>query len=60
MTYKELKAHIEVMDKEQVEMDVVIFNTDDGEYIPITGIDFSVGSDVIDDNHPVLEFFPES
>ena len=56
MTYKELKAHIEVMDKEQIEMDVVIFNTDDGEYIPIKDIDFTVESDVVDDNHPVLEF----
>ena len=56
MKWKELKAHIEVMDKEQLDMDVVILNIDDGEYTPVKDIDFTVDSDCIKDNNPVLKY----
>jgi len=56
MTWDELKAHIEVMDKEQLKMDVAIFNLDDGEYCPVKDIDFTVDSDVLGDNSPILEY----
>jgi len=56
MTYRELKAHIEVMDKEQLEMDVTVFDDASDEYLPIYDIDFTVENDILVDNHPVLIF----
>jgi|ETNvirnome_2_300_1030623.scaffolds.fasta_scaffold136919_2 hypothetical protein len=56
MTYKELKAHIEVMDEEQVNTDVTVYVTGVDEYYPLHGteLDFSPFDDVLDKNHPFL------
>jgi Mlc titration factor MtfA (ptsG expression regulator) len=54
MTWKELKAHIEVMDEQQANTDVTI-HTDEDEFFPVVGIDFSEEDDVLDKNHPYLD-----
>ena len=57
MTWNELKAHIEVMDKEQRGTDVtilVIRPAINDDFYPVTGIDFSPEDDVLDKNHPFL------
>ena len=54
MTWNELKAHIEVMDDEQANTDVTIFDDNNGEFCAVTDIDFSEADDVLDKNHPFL------
>jgi hypothetical protein len=56
MTYKELKAHIEVMDEEQLNQDVTLFDTEAEEFYPVNDIDFAPETDVLDKNHPYLTF----
>jgi len=57
MTWNELKAHIEVMDKEQANTDATIYSVGQDEFFKISDINFTVGNDVLDDNHPFLEVF---
>ena len=54
MTYKELADHIAVMDEEQRNSDVTIYDGGEDEYYPVFGIDFSPEDDVLDKNHPFL------
>ena len=54
MTYEELKKHIEVMDKEQLQQDVTIYDTLDDEYYPVNDINLASSTDVLDINHPFL------
>ena len=55
MTWKELKAHIEVMDEEQVNTDATIYLKNTDEYIPVMDIEFADTSVmVLDPNHPYL------
>ena len=58
MTWNELKAHIEVMDEEQRNASVMIYNIEIDEYFAIDDINFTVGDDVLNDNSPFLEFQP--
>ena len=55
MTWKQLKAHIEVMDEEQVNTDVTFFD-DRSEFIPIHSIEFANPAycDALDPQHPYL------
>ena len=54
MTWKELKAHIEVMDEEQIETDVMFFDNR-SEFFQVKSIEFSdENCDVLDPNHPYL------
>lgn len=56
MTWNELKAHIEVMDKEQANTDVTFFDNR-SEFFGVKGIEFTdpdLPSDVLDPNHPYL------
>jgi len=55
MTWDELKAHIEVMDPEQRKTDATIHCTTSDEFFQVHDINFTVGDDVLDDNHPFLE-----
>ena len=57
MTYEQLKAHIEVMDEQQLQQDVTIRDTESEEYYPIDSIEFADDSDVVlDMTHPFLTF----
>ena len=56
MTYKELKAHIEVMDDEQLDQDVTVRDVNIDETFKILGIEFEEEDDVLDKNHPFLTF----
>jgi len=57
MTYKQLKAHIEVMDSEQLNQDVTFFDDNEGEFIPVGSIQFAdpENNDVLDEFHPYLQ-----
>ena len=55
MTWNELKAHIEVMDEEQSNSDVVIELLPMEVFLEVDDINFSVGDDVLKGNHPFLE-----
>ena len=59
MTWDELRAHIEAMDKEQRKSDVTVYNANIDEYFAVNEIDFSPVDDVLDKNHPFLVFDPE-
>jgi hypothetical protein len=56
MTYAELKAHIEVMDEEQLQQDVTFFD-ERLEFMPVGSIQFADPefNDVLDPNHPYLQ-----
>jgi len=60
MTWDELKAHIEMMDKEQRQTDVTIRNISIDEYFAVQDIGFSPDNDVLDKNHPFLVFNVET
>ena len=54
MTWKELKAHIEVMDEEQANTDVT-FLDDRNEFFGVKSIEFAdENCGVLDLNHPFL------
>jgi len=55
MTWKELKAHIEVMDEEQANSDVTVLDYRD-EFNKVTSLEFidPKDCDVLDPNHPFL------
>ena len=58
MTYKELKAHIDVMDEEQLNQDVTLYDSADDEFCPIDDISFADNlCDVLDTNHPYLVIY---
>lgn len=54
MTYGELLSHLQDMDSTALDMDVTLYDPSEDEYIPIQDFDHTVGTDVIDDGHPVL------
>jgi len=58
MTYRELKAHIEVMDGMQLEQDVTIHLKESDEFLPVEDIGFANEEDetieVMDICHPFL------
>ena len=54
MTYRQLKAHLEVMDDEQLDSDVTIRLMPEDEYYGYTDIGFSPANDVLDKNHPFI------
>lgn len=55
MTYAELKAHIEVMDKKQLNSDVTFFDNRN-EFYGVKSIEFADPEfcDVLDEFHPYL------
>ena len=55
MTWKELKAHIEVMDEEQINTDVIIYLERADEFLPVKSIDFTDETNVLDKNHPFIK-----
>ena len=55
MTWGQLAAHIEVMDPEQKKTDVTVQLLPIDEFFRVGDINFTVGDDVLDDNHPYLE-----
>ena len=56
MTWEQLKAHIEVMDEEQLKTDATVYDANEDEYFPVQDIDFAPETDVLDKNHPFLVF----
>jgi len=60
LTYRELKAHIETMDDEQLDSNVTILVTDEQEFMPVQDLEY-VGEDgtgVLDAYHPFLVMEP--
>jgi len=54
MTYKNLLDFIQTLAPEQLNQTVSIFNCEQDEYYPAHDATFTVGDDVLDDNHPIL------
>ena len=55
MNWRELKAHIEVMDTEQQETDVTIHLVEEDEFFAVSDINFSPENDVLYKHHPYLD-----
>ncbi len=55
MTWEQLAAHIKVMDPAQKKTDATVHCTKSDEFFQVGDINFTVGDDVLDDNHPFLE-----
>jgi len=51
MTYKDLLDQLMMMDEEQINQSVTIYNTDDDEYIPVSHTETTSEADVLDENH---------
>ena len=57
MTWKELLAHIQKMNDEQLETDATVYDTESDEYYPVSGMGYTgKEADVLDPNHPYLSF----
>lgn len=54
LTYRQLAAHIAVMDDEQKDSDVTVHCTEMDEWFQAIGYDITEVDDVIDKNHPFL------
>lgn len=55
MTYRELKNWLDNRSKEQLDMDVTIYDTSEGEYFPLMRMGVTaVADDILDKNHPYL------
>lgn len=55
MTYKELLNNLNKLSPEQLDMfDVCVYDCSIDEYLPVTDFSFTIGDDVLDDNHPIL------
>lgn len=55
MTYQGLFDALKVLTEEQLQSDVTIYDMSEDEYYPVNDISFTIGgSDVLDDNHPIL------
>jgi len=54
LTWIQLLNHIAVMDTEQQNSNVTIYNEDIDEFFPVKDIDFSREQDVLNENHPFL------
>lgn len=55
MTWEKLAIHIANMEPEQKKTDATVHCTKSDEFFQVTNINFTVGDDVLDDNHPYLE-----
>jgi hypothetical protein len=51
MTYKNLLDKLMMMDEEQINQSVTIYDTNDDEYIPVSHTETTSESDVLDENH---------
>jgi len=60
LTYRELKAHIETMDDEQLDSNVTIHVTEQDEFMPVQDLDYvsEDGNGVLDPLHPFLVMEP--
>ncbi len=54
MTWNQLRAHIDMMDKEQLHGDATIHLMPIDEYFAVADISFSPEDDVLDKGHPFL------
>jgi hypothetical protein len=54
LTFRQLAAHIAVMDEEQKDSDVTIHCTEMDEWFQATGYDITEETDVMDKNHPFV------
>jgi len=56
LTWKELKAHIETMDDEQINTNVTVYITGEDEFWPISELNYvnEDGDGVLDPFHPYL------
>jgi hypothetical protein len=54
MTYKNLLEFIKTLSPEQLEQNVAIYDCEHDEYHPSHSATFTVGDDVLDDNHAIL------
>ncbi|MCD6436367.1 MAG: hypothetical protein J7L15_08305 [Clostridiales bacterium] len=56
MTWEQLKAHIEVMDKEQLQTDVTVYSDYADEFEPVIEFDYvsKDGNGILDPFHPFL------
>ena len=60
LTYRELKAHIETMDDEQLDSNVTIHVTEQDEFMLVQDLDYvsEDGNGVLDPLHPFLVMEP--
>jgi len=60
LTYRQLKAHIETMDDDQLDSTVTIHVTEDDEFMPVQDLDYvsEDGNGVLDPLHPFLVMEP--
>ena len=56
LTYRGLLGHLQIMDKEQLNSTVTVYDNENGEYYPVEDINFTKETDVLDKNHPFLSF----
>ena len=54
VTYKQLLHFLESLTPEQLEANVAVYDATEDEYHPSHAATFTVGDDVLDDNHPIL------
>jgi hypothetical protein len=54
MTYRELATSILIMNDEQKDSIVTIFDTNISEFFPVASLSFSEDDDVLDKGHPFL------
>lgn len=54
MTYSELQDVLSSLTKQQLDCDITLFDSNEGEFYPAL-LSFQEGDDVLDDNHPYFE-----
>ena len=54
MTYKNLLEFLQTLTAEQLAQTVSVYDCTQDEYHPSQDVTFTVGDDVLDDNHPIL------
>lgn len=54
MTYRELLHHLQDMNQQALNLDVTIYDHGEDEYFQVQDFDHAVGTDVIEDSHPIL------
>jgi hypothetical protein len=54
MTYKQLFEYLKTLDREQMQMDVSIYDPTVDEYYPTVGFGITNETDVLDENHPFI------
>jgi hypothetical protein len=55
ITYRALRDWINMLDEDQLDNTVTVHLTQTDEFYEVLDTNFTVGDDVLDDNHPYLE-----